>query len=78
VTAYLVAALAALISLIIAYARGRVVGAKMERATTKEKEAEAYAKELQDVAAAGTARADADRLNADAGKLRDDDGYKRQ
>ncbi|WP_146201531.1 hypothetical protein [Pseudaminobacter salicylatoxidans] len=77
-TAYLIAALAGLISLIAVYARGRVVGAKLERTANNAKEAEANAKELQDVAAAGAARADADRLNADAGKLRQPDAYKRK
>ena len=77
-TAYLIAALAGLISLIAVYARGRVIGARLERTANKAKEAEAHARELQDVAAAGAARADADRLNTDAGKLRQPDAYKRR
>lgn len=73
-TAYLLMALAAVFTIIASYARGRIVGAKLERTATKAKEAEANAKELQDIAAAASARAAADRRNADPERLRDDDG----
>lgn len=55
-TAYLISALATVITIIASYARGRIVGAKLERTATKAKEADAYEAHLQDLADAHRAR----------------------
>jgi hypothetical protein len=52
-------------------------GKKSGRNEAKAKEADSYAKHLQDIERAANARSDADRRNAHPDQLRDDDGYRR-
>ncbi|PAQ06785.1 ABC transporter permease [Mesorhizobium temperatum] len=55
-----------------AWFKGRLSGAKAERNAQKAKEADAYAKHLQDIQNAANARS-----SVDAGRLPDRDPYKR-
>lgn len=52
-------------------------GRSIERNAQRAKEADHYARYLDEIERSASARADADRRNA-GGRLRDDDGYKRR
>lgn len=68
------AIVAALVGIWRVYAAGRSAGRDAEKA----KGNDAYERHLEEIAKAGNARADADRLNADPERLRQSDGHKRK